>query len=87
MSASELFRPGLSERAGYEDNSQHRRRRHGKWLRSEPARRKLSSVWTDEHGGPARYEPWVSARRREDTGSRPANAERSEAVRHVLSGH
>nr|AXL05707.1 polyketide synthase [uncultured bacterium] len=37
---------------------------------------RAAGVWTDEHGGPARNEPGASARRREDAGYRPANAER-----------
>jgi hypothetical protein len=44
-------------------------------MRGADSTERAAGVWTDEHGGPARNEPGVSARRREDTGSRPANAE------------
>nr|AXL05572.1 beta-ketoacyl synthase [uncultured bacterium] len=43
---------------------------------------RAAGVWTDEHGGPARNEPGASARRREDAGYRPANAERQRG--HVI---
>jgi hypothetical protein len=51
----------------------------GSLLTEVPER--AAGVWTDEHGGPARNEPWASARRREDPTPHPiplhgpANAE------------